>query len=117
MCRRAAMNRLRMFFIPLLFLTLNSSLNAQISNEKGPMRSAARILVLVRLADGSAAPAGITVRLNADPGGFVDEQVTDSGGKVTFIPKAFTTYVVVVHSVGYQDAERHVDLTRTPTAA
>lgn len=111
------MKCLRVFFLPSLFLTLNSSLNAQISNEKGPMRSAARILVFVRLASGSAAPAGITVRLNADPGGLVDEQMTDSGGKVTFIPKAFTTYVVVVHSAGYQDAERHVDLTRTPTAA
>jgi len=47
----------------------------------------------------------------------MDEQMTDSGGKVTFIPKAFTTYVVVVHYDGYQDAERHVDLSRTPTAA
>src|SRR6266478_6406399 len=104
MCRRAAMNRLRVFFILLLFLTLNSSLNAQISNEKGPMRSAARILVLVRLADGSAAPAGITVRLSADPGGIVDEQMTDYGGKVNFMPKAFNTYILVVHCAGFHDA-------------
>src|SRR5260370_14951734 len=47
----------------------------------------------------------------------MDEQMTDSWGKVTFIPKSFTTYVVVVHYGGYQDAERHVDLSHTPTAA
>ncbi len=111
------MKRLRVFFLLLLFLTLNSPLNAQTSNEKGPMRSAARILVFVRLANGSAAPAGIPVRLNADPGGLMDEQMTDSGGKVTFIPKVFTTYVVIVHYDGYQDAEKHVDLSHTPTAA
>ena len=111
------MKRLGMFFLPLLLLSLNPSLHAQITNEKGPMRSAARILVFVRLANGSPAPAGITVRLSADPGGLMDEQMTDSGGKVTFIPKAFTTYVVVVHCDGYLDAERHLDLSHTPTAA
>ena len=111
------MERVGLLFLLLLFPTLDASLYAQTANEKGPMRSAARILIFVRLASGSAAPAGITVRLNADPGGLMDEQMTDSGGKVTFIPKSFTTYVVVVHYAGYQDAERHVDLSHTPTAA
>jgi hypothetical protein len=84
--------------------------------EKGPMRSAARITVFVRLASGSPAPTGINVRLEADGGGVVDQQLTDSSGKVTFIPRALTSYSVTIHEHGYRDVSRRVDLSFTPTA-
>jgi predicted Zn-dependent protease len=80
------------------------------------MRSALRISVIVRVVSGSPAPAGINVRLEADPGGLIDQQTTDSTGKVTFLPKAFTTYAVTIHERGYRDVSRPVDLSRSPTA-
>jgi tetratricopeptide (TPR) repeat protein len=42
--------------------------------------------------------------------------MTDSSGKVTFVPKAFTTYAVIIHERGYRDVSRSVDLSNTPTA-
>jgi Tfp pilus assembly protein PilF len=80
------------------------------------MRSALRVSVIVRVVSGSPAPAGINVRLEADPGGLIDQQTTDSTGKVTFLPKAFTTYAVTIHERGYRDVSRPVDLSRSPTA-
>lgn len=85
-------------------------------SERTPMRSALRITVFVRAASGSPAPAGITVRLEADPGGLVDQQMTDSTGKVTFAPKWFTRYVVTIHELGYRDVTQTVDLSNSPTA-
>jgi hypothetical protein len=85
-------------------------------HEKTPMHSALRITVYVRSPGGSPAPAGINVRLEADPGGLVDQQMTDSTGKVTFAPKAFTRYAVTIHELGYRDAVRSVDLSNSPTA-
>jgi hypothetical protein len=90
--------------------------SAQAQQEKRAMRSALRISVFVRDASGSPAPAGINVRLEADPGGLIDQQMTDSSGKVTFLPKAFTTYVLTIHERGYRDVLRPVDLSHTPTA-
>ena len=81
------------------------------------MRSALKITVFVRSASGSPAPVGINVRLEADPGGLVDQQMTDSTGKVTFAPKSFTTYAVTIHELGYRDVLQRVDLSNSPTAA
>ncbi len=91
--------------------------STQAQHEKRPMRSALRISVIVRAFSGSPAPAGINVRLEADPGGLIDQQMTDSSGKVTFLPKAFTTYALTIHERGYRDVSRPVDLSHTPTAA
>ena len=101
----------------LLLVLIAWSLELQAQSDKTPMRTALRISVFVRVASGSPAPLGINVRLEAEPGGLVDQQMTDSTGKVTFIPKALTTYVVVIHERGYRDAVGHVDLSQTPTAA
>jgi len=90
--------------------------SAQAQQEKKAMRSALRISVIVRVVSGSPAPAGINVRLEAEPGGLIDQQTTDSTGKVTFLPKAFTTYAVTIHERGYRDVSRPVDLSRSPTA-
>ncbi len=86
-------------------------------SERTPMRSALKITVFVRAASGSPAPVGINVRLEADPGGLVDQQMTDSTGKVTFAPKSFTTYAVTIHELGYRDVLQRVDLSNSPTAA
>lgn len=99
----------------LIFLSCSIPLAAQ--SDRTPMRSALRISVFVRLASGSPAPVGIMVRLEAEPGGLVDQQITDSSGKVTFIPKDFTTYAVIVRETGYREAVGRADLTMTPTAA
>jgi cytochrome c-type biogenesis protein CcmH/NrfG len=102
-------------FLLFIFLSCSTDLSAQ--SDRTPLRTALRISVFVRLASGSPAPVGINVRLEAEPGGLVDQQMTDSSGKVTFIPKNFTTYAVTIHEAGYRDAVGRVDLTMTPTAA
>src|SRR5216684_8411261 len=86
-------------------------------SERTPMRSALKITVFVRAASGSPAPMGINVRLDADPGGLVDQQMTDSTGKVAFAPKSFARYVVTIHEVGYRDVIQLADLSNSPTAA
>lgn len=85
--------------------------------ESGPMRAAARITVFVRLVSGSPAPMGINVRLETDEGGVVDQQMTDSSGKVTFVPRSLNAYTVTIQEHGYHDVSRRVDLSFTPTAA
>lgn len=100
----------------LLFtILLGPKVAAQV--DRGPMRSAFRIMVYVRNADNSPAPIGISVRLEADEGGTMDIQSTDSSGKVIFHPNAAAGYSIVVHQMGYRDEVKHVDLTLTPTAS
>ena len=84
---------------------------------RGPMRSAFRIMVYVRNVDNSAAPVGVSVRLEADEGGTMDIESTDSSGKVIFHPSAPAGYSVLLHEAGYEDDVKHVDLTLTPTAS
>jgi Flp pilus assembly protein TadD len=99
-----------------LLIVVSSGPPAVAQNENTPLRAAMRISVMVRMPNGSPAPLGIDVRLEGDPGGLVDQQMTDSSGRVTFIPKDLARYVVIVHQRGYKDAEAHADLTLTPTA-
>jgi regulator of sirC expression with transglutaminase-like and TPR domain len=101
----------------LFFASLGCSGITYAQLDKGPMRNAMRITVYVRGANNSAVGPGVNVRLDASPGGFIDEQRTDSSGKVTFIPKALTTYVVIIHEQGFKEVVRSVDLSLTPTAA
>ena len=104
--------------LALLVLTLLScSIKSLAQGDKTRMNSALRIIVFVRSASGSAAPVGILVRLEAQPGGFIDQQMTDSSGKVAFFPKAFTTYMVTIHERGFRDISRPVDLSQTPSAS
>jgi Flp pilus assembly protein TadD len=99
-----------------LALLASFSTKTQAQSERGPMRAAFKILVFVRV-NNVAAPTGINVRLEADEGGLVDQQMTDASGKVAFVPKAPAGYSVVIHERGYQNIVRHVDLSLTPTAA
>ena len=96
-------------------LSFSDVVHAQL--EKGPMRNAMRITVYVRAANNSAVGPGINVKLEASPGGLIDEQNTDSSGKVTFIPKALTTYVIIIHEQGFKEVVKPVDLSLTPSAA
>jgi lipoprotein NlpI len=105
----------RLLVLPALFLFLVIPSYAQRSDETA--RSALRIMVYVRLANNTAAPVGISVRLEADEGGLVDVQMTDSSGKVTFIPKSRTGYTVVVREHGYREIFRHVDLATVPVSS
>jgi Flp pilus assembly protein TadD len=98
-------------------LTLMGMPGATSQEQRGPLRDAFRILVFVRNVDNSSAPAGIGVRLEVDGGGLMDEQSTDSSGKVLFHPTINTGYTVVIHQPGYADDAKHVDLTITPTAS
>jgi Tfp pilus assembly protein PilF len=97
-------------------LFLCCSVSAMAQSNSGPMRGALKISVYVKGPNGGAAPIGINVRLEGDPGGLVDQQMTDSSGKVTFLPKDFTRYVVIVRERGYREEIRPVDLSNTPTA-
>jgi Flp pilus assembly protein TadD len=101
----------------LVFAVLIFSSGAPAQVERGPMRNAMRITVFVRAPNNSMAGPGINVKLEASPGGLVDEQTTDSSGKVTFLPKALTTYVVVIHEMGFKEIVKPVDLSLTPTAS
>lgn len=110
------MSRARLTSI-LCFATLGFPFYVHAQLDKGPMRNAMRITVYVRAANNSAVGPGVNVRLDASPGGFIDEQRTDSSGKVTFIPKALTTYVVIIHERGFKEVVKPVDLSLTPSAA
>jgi len=101
----------------LVLLLLGCSIETLAQGDKARVTSAMRITVFVRSASGSAAPVGILVRLEAQPGGLVDQQMTDSSGKVTFFPKAFTTYAVTIHEHGFRDVFRPVDLSLNPSAS
>jgi Flp pilus assembly protein TadD len=101
----------------LCFAVIGSWNGAYAQIEKGPMRNAMRITVFVRGANNSMAGPGINVKLEASPGGLVDEQTTDSSGKVTFLPKALTTYVVIIHELGFKEIVKPVDLSLTPSAS
>jgi len=101
----------------LYFAALGFSTGALGQVEKGPMRNFMRITVFVRAANNSMAGPGINVKLEASPGGLVDEQRTDSSGKVIFSPKTLTTYVVIIHEQGFKDVVKPVDLSLTPSAS
>jgi Flp pilus assembly protein TadD len=111
------MKRFTAYCLLFFFASFVSSRGAQAQFEKGPMRNAMRITVFVRGANNSAVGPGINVKLEASPGGLVDEQQTDSSGKVIFIPKALTTYVVIIHEQGFKEVVKPVDLSLTPSAA
>jgi Flp pilus assembly protein TadD len=98
-----------------LLLSYGPGVNAQ--TEKGPNRSALHIMVWVRNQDNSPARPGIMVRLDASMGGSIDQQPTDSGGKVTFLPKALTMYVVSIREAGFKEVSRTVDLSMIPTGS
>src|ERR1700682_5973709 len=104
------MKRFAAYCFLLFFASFGCSRGAQAQFEKGPMRNTMRITVYVRGPNNSAVGPGINVKLEASPGGFVDEQQTDSSGKVIFIPKALTTYVVIIHEQGFKEIVRPVDL-------
>jgi Flp pilus assembly protein TadD len=111
------MKRMRSTLSIFLLVLVNSAQSRSAQSDKTPLRTALRISVFVRLPSGSPAPVGINVRLEAEPGGLVDEQMTDSAGRVTFVPKNFTRYAVIVNERGYREAVGRADLTVTPSAA
>ncbi len=104
-------------FTFLAFLATCPGATGQSERGSGSRISSLKITVFVRAASGSPAPVGINVRLEAEPGGIVDQQMTDSTGKVTFAPKSFTNYAVTIHELGYRDVRQRVDLSNEPTAA
>lgn len=63
----------------------------------------------VRYAHGGPAE-NVTIRIERYGGGLVGEQLTDRGGKFRFAGLAHGLYNVVIHTAGYKDVERQVDL-------
>jgi tetratricopeptide (TPR) repeat protein len=75
----------------------------------------AQIQVQVRLANGSAAPQGVLITLEAEDGVYIDQTQTDSSGKCKLIPPAPAVYYVKAKQPGYVEASARVDLQNVMT--
>jgi Flp pilus assembly protein TadD len=75
--------------------------------------SNAEINVQVRNPDGTAAPRGIHVRLEAQEGGSSEDCVTETGGRCRFLPGSGGMYVIRVSQLGYQEISVDVNLVDT----
>src|SRR5215467_9196633 len=75
--------------------------------------SNAEINVQVRNPDGSAAPRGIHLRLEAQEGGSFADCITETGGKCIFRPGSGGMYVVRISQLGYQEVAVDVNLVDT----
>src|SRR5260370_34074019 len=95
-------------FTFLAFLATCPGATGQSERGSGSRISSLKITVFVRAASGSPAPVVINVGLEAEPGAIVDQQMTDSTGKVNFAPKALTAYAVTMHGLGYRDVRQSV---------
>jgi len=76
----------------------------------------AQIQVQVRLADGTAAPQGVLITLQAEDGVYIDQTQTDSSGKCKLIPPAPAVYYVKAKQPGYVEASARVDLQNVMTS-
>src|SRR5579859_81641 len=75
--------------------------------------SNAEINVQVRNSDGTPAPRGIHLRLEAQEGGSSADCVTETGGKCRFLPGSGGMYVIRVSQLGYQEVSVDVNLVDT----
>ncbi len=97
------------FLVALLFF-LPFRTWAQRGNSNGRSNGIAEINVQVRNPNGSAAPRGIHVRLEAEEGGATDDCVTEAGGKCRFQPNSAGMYIVRLNQIGYKGVSVHVNL-------
>jgi Flp pilus assembly protein TadD len=70
------------------------------------------IEVQVRNPDGTPAPDGIHVALEAAEGGAVDDSRTSEGGKCHFTPTELGVYIVRLKQPGYKEVFVRIELTR-----
>jgi tetratricopeptide (TPR) repeat protein len=70
----------------------------------------AEINVQVRNPDGTAAPRGIHLRLEAQEGGSFADCVTETGGKCRFLPGSGGMYIVRISQLGFQEVSVDVNL-------
>jgi len=97
-------------FLALLLFFFPFPVRAQRGNTSGRSNGIAEINVQVRNPNGSAAPRGIHVRLEAEEGGATDDCVTESSGKCRFQPRTAGMYVVRLNQIGYKEVSVHVNL-------
>ena len=103
------------FAIPSAFLFL---MPARVSAQR-PLSSDSRgganaeINIQVRNPDGTPAPRGIHLRLEAQEGGSSDDCVTETGGKCRFLPGSGGMYVIRISQLGYKEVSVDVNLVDT----
>lgn len=105
---------LAVIFLPAIFFLFAPGLSAQrplSSDSRGG--SNAEINVQVRNPDGSAAPRGIHLRLEAQEGGSSADCVTETGGKCAFRPGSGGMYIIRISQLGYQEVSVDVNLVDT----
>ncbi len=68
------------------------------------------VMGIVRLADSNAPARNVTVRLERQSGGIIDQMQTDSGGKFRFQGIARGAYTVTVTADGYMTAQQQADV-------
>ncbi len=73
----------------------------------------AEIVVQVRNPDGTAAPFGIHLRLEAPGGGTIADCATEGAGRCRFLPGSAGRYVIRVKQFGYKEVTIDVELLDT----
>ncbi len=110
------MKRLSPFLVYLaFFLLLPSPSGAQRGGMPPDARSSktAEIVVQVRNPDGTAAPFGIHLRLEAPGGSTIADCATEGAGRCRFVPGGAGRYVVRVKQFGYKEVTIDVELLDT----
>jgi len=100
--------------LPASFLLFSPYLSAQRPVSSGAHGGTnAEINVQVRNPDGTTAPRGIHLRLEAQEGGSFADCVTETGGKCKFLPGSGGMFVVRITQLGYQEVSVDVNLVDT----
>jgi len=105
------MKRLRWLIFPLALIgfVLPVSVRAQSGMTQGSFANV-YIKIQVRNPDGSAAPQGVLIQLEAAGAGVVDQCTTASGGHCQFNPRTTGLYVLNLKYPGYKEIRKEVDL-------
>jgi tetratricopeptide (TPR) repeat protein len=102
-------------FAVFAFLFVPLSSRAQIGGSASHPFNNAFIQVQVRMPDGSPAPQGVMVRLEAEDFAPIDQGQTDSSGRCRFVPPAPAVYFVKARLPGYLEASQRIDLQNIQT--
>jgi len=99
---------MKLKYLTLICAALFISYSAFGQQERG--RSSVTVHGQVRLAQGGAPAQNVLVRIERSIGGIEGEMVTDRTGKYQFSGLVPDIYIITIHSAGFIDQRREVDL-------
>jgi Flp pilus assembly protein TadD len=104
------------FFLALTLVWFSSPLFAQRPSQPHPMVNM-QIVAYVRMPDGRLPPQGVTVKLEYEAGGYVDQCNVGNVGRCIFRPPGPDVYLVTVDEPGYEAPPVRVDMTMSPVGS